>query len=780
MRRSTSSSRVNRSMASRWTLNRSVLSGPLLVCSILVLGACTAPPEAASSVRPANDVKQQSARGTHALRRGRVVDSVTGLSVASAKIRVIGTFATAATDADGRFVVRAPAGFSRFEVEGDGYVAGSGRLEGDAVRLWPAVDDPERDRRVLEQRELARVAHDNDPLDDPDLTGRARAILAARRGGHHDADPLAPDQVLKNGGVEVPATIRLYRRGAENDSCVGRVDVIPLEEYTRGVVPHEWISSWHAESLKAGAVAARSYAAGWIARGGKYDCADLDDTTRSQVYRDDRNAAGDAAVAATTGEVIVRDGGLVTTEYSAENGDPTEFGVDEPLCTGRERFGHGRGMCQWGTQRWATQRGQTYDWMVAHYFPGASVGCGADPTADLHLRQRINRIDVEDCIDPEGTYNCADFVRQGWSTDIFDLWVGRRFELAIEVTNNGGAPSPGGANNTLIHVQLPSALQATSVDIDGAGMPPSSGDAGALLIIAMPAVGAGEMRRIGVTLRGDRTSIGGGAPAPIRSWVRRIEGLYDKPDWAGAPGMNEGQGFNGGDLRVLAEFDVYTPDRFSFNAADAAMAEGWQGVGGEALRVANGALQVPAGGVVSAFTHIDADTQGSVRIDDIAGRLSWRAAGQAFDNARSVRVDGSADLAGLAGWNGEIVQLQFEPDGAGAMGALLFGPAGTTPEPEPEPEPAPQPTDEPDPNPAPQPTLEPDPQPAPQPDPQPTANPEPNPRPEPEPRPDAGTSGVSGVRGTTTAGCSAAFDGSNAPSGWWWLVLGAFGLRRRR
>lgn len=764
-------------------LRRPRLSRAILPWSMLLLGACTAPTEAPSSAAaPANDVKQRPVDGAQrALRRGQVIDSVTGLPIAAAKVRIIGTFVTATTGPDGRFVVRAPEGFSRFEVEHDGYIAGAGLLAGDAVRLWPAVDDPARDRAVLERRELARTARDNDPLDDPDLTDRARAILAARRGGQHDADPLAPEQVLKNGGVEVPATIRLYRRGAENNSCTGRVDVIPLEEYTRGVVPHEWISSWHLESLKAGAVAARSYAAGWISRGGKYDCADLDDTTRSQVYRDDRNAAGDAAVAATTGEVIVRDGALVTTEYSAENGDPTEFGVDEPLCTGRERFGHGRGMCQWGTQRWATQRNQTYDWMVSHYFPGASVGCGAEPTADLHLRQRINRIDVETCIDPEGTHNCADFVRQGWSTDIFDLWVGRRFELAIEVSNNGAAASPAG---TLVHVQLPRALRATAVDIDGAGAPPSSGDAGALLVIEVPAVGPGEMRRVGLSLRGDRTSIGGGAPAPVRSWIRRISGLYDKPDWAGAPVTNEGQGFNGGDLRVLAEFDVFTPDRYSFNSADAAMAEGWEGVGGQALRVADGALEVPAAGVVSAFTHIDADTHGSVRIDDIAGRLYWRAADQPFDNARSVRVDGTAELAGLPGWSGDIAQLQFEPDGAGRMGALLFGPAGATPQPEPEP--TPQPTAEPDPNPAPQPTFEPDPQPAPRPEPQPSANPEPQPsvnpepRPEPEPRPDAGTAGVRGVRGTSTAGCRASAGDQGGPAGWWWVILGAALLRRRR
>ena len=106
---------------------------------------------------------------------------------------------------------------------------------------------------------------------------------------------------LRKQSVEAPASIRIYRRGPENNSCEGRVDVIPLEEYVRGVVPHEWIPSWHPESLRAGAIAARSYAWGWILAGGKYDCADLDDTTRSQVYEETRNARADVAVMETTG-----------------------------------------------------------------------------------------------------------------------------------------------------------------------------------------------------------------------------------------------------------------------------------------------------------------------------------------------------------------------------------------------------------------------------------------------------------------------------------------------
>jgi len=173
---------------------------------------------------------------------------------------------------------------------------------------------------------------------------------------------------------EVPATIRVWRRGLDGSaaSCSGRVDVIPFETYVKGVLPHEWIRSWDDESLRAGAVAIRTYAAWWVNAGGKYSCADLDDTTASQVYRDEFYADTDGAVDATAGQLVVRDGDLVFAEYSAENGDPTALGVDEPVCAGQARNGHGRGTCQWGTQRWALE-GRTYDWMMRHYYPGADV-----------------------------------------------------------------------------------------------------------------------------------------------------------------------------------------------------------------------------------------------------------------------------------------------------------------------------------------------------------------------------------------------------------------------
>jgi MYXO-CTERM domain-containing protein len=181
--------------------------------------------------------------------------------------------------------------------------------------------------------------------------------------------------------------------GWADNSCDPAVEVLtlPLEDYVKGVIPREWIPTWHPEALRAGAIVARTFGAKWALRGGRWDCADVDDGTVTQVYRDDRAATTDEAVDATAGQVVMRGDVVISTEYSAENTDPTATGVDDPTCTGTTRFGHGRGMCQWGTQRWAKgicanppcdfgafgPEPKLHEWMVEHYYPGAIVVTGS-------------------------------------------------------------------------------------------------------------------------------------------------------------------------------------------------------------------------------------------------------------------------------------------------------------------------------------------------------------------------------------------------------------------
>jgi hypothetical protein len=215
-------------------------------------------------------------------------------------------------------------------------------------------------------------------VDPGDLRPEARAILEALARGEPPAGGLRAAQSW-NGP---PATIRVWRRSlGGNDSCTGKVDVLPLEAYVKGVLPHEWIVSWEAESLRAGALAVRSYASSWVAQGGKYKCADLCDTTYSQVYKDSTNPKTDLAVDATASQVLVKSGTVLFAEYSAENGDPTKSGVADPVCAGKTLYGHGRGMCQWGSQRWALQQ-KDHKWIALHYSPGAALWYPSAPGAD--------------------------------------------------------------------------------------------------------------------------------------------------------------------------------------------------------------------------------------------------------------------------------------------------------------------------------------------------------------------------------------------------------------
>ncbi|MFZ5479668.1 MAG: MopE-related protein, partial [Myxococcota bacterium] len=183
---------------------------------------------------------------------------------------------------------------------------------------------------------------------------------------------------------EPPDTIRVWRmsRGGSY-SCDGPVEVMDFEDYVKGVLPHEWITSWDTESLRAGAVAIRSYSAWWVNAGGKYDCADICDTTSCQVYDDGRVGVASDAVEDTEGEYAVEGRDLTYTEYSAENGDPTAYGVSDPWCSGEALFGHGRGACQWGTQRWAAYGGKDHTWMIEHYYPGSTIArVGVDADGD--------------------------------------------------------------------------------------------------------------------------------------------------------------------------------------------------------------------------------------------------------------------------------------------------------------------------------------------------------------------------------------------------------------
>jgi hypothetical protein len=265
----------------------------------------------------------------------------------------------------------------------------------------------------------------------------------ARVGVSAEADP-SPNQFTANAAgsnvVSVP-------RVPINIRVIGTNGVIyyeTLENYCRHSLRSEWIASWAnrtggSNSLNAGAVAIRTYAIGYVnsPRGSDHDICSW---TACQVYNP---ALSDShttrAVDFTAGCVMVNANNAIPrglTEYSAENnqlgmpcGDgftaPTGGCLADPVCTGENEFGHGRGMCQWGSARWATglkfpnrstsdstttngYPRQDWIWILNHYYPNLRL-VQASPLEIGDPVRAMTTLTVRAC--PGGTItngtNCA-------------------------------------------------------------------------------------------------------------------------------------------------------------------------------------------------------------------------------------------------------------------------------------------------------------------------------------------------------------------------------------
>jgi stage II sporulation protein D len=103
---------------------------------------------------------------------------------------------------------------------------------------------------------------------------------------------------------------------------VSVVNDLSVEDYVRGVVAFEMPSRWAGEALRAQAVAARSYVLAELRPDRPFD---VYPDTRSQMYGGVRaeRAATDAAVGATSGQVLAWGGRVATTYYSSSSGGLT-------------------------------------------------------------------------------------------------------------------------------------------------------------------------------------------------------------------------------------------------------------------------------------------------------------------------------------------------------------------------------------------------------------------------------------------------------------------------
>ncbi|GIP57360.1 SpoIID/LytB domain-containing protein [Paenibacillus woosongensis] len=170
---------------------------------------------------------------------------------------------------------------------------------------------------------------------------QAPALIAYRDVTGEAASPIAVDHYAVSGAntkllvrdsedsvIQVAErSARKFRGDFEISSVNGQlalVNDVPLEQYLYSVVAAEVPSSWPQESLKAQAVAARSYAL-YHAAGNKFNVAGLVDTTLSQVYNgvDKEVDSIKQAVDSTAGEVIKSNGRIVEAIFSSNSGGMT-------------------------------------------------------------------------------------------------------------------------------------------------------------------------------------------------------------------------------------------------------------------------------------------------------------------------------------------------------------------------------------------------------------------------------------------------------------------------
>ncbi len=193
-------------------------------------------------------------------------------------------------------------------------------------------------------------------------------------------------QALTSGSC-VPNSINVAFSSTGTNCCPGGGGGFPscqtvqnyiVDVYIEHVIPNEWLGSWNAlpnmiEAFKAGAVAIRSYSVNRINHPIYSSWYDICSSPCCQNFGA-TNSITSAGVTQTTDYVLYYNSDVALSEYSAENnhllpqcsssslgifctdGQFSLLGVcySDPVSTGKRINGHGRGMSQRGSARWAS------------------------------------------------------------------------------------------------------------------------------------------------------------------------------------------------------------------------------------------------------------------------------------------------------------------------------------------------------------------------------------------------------------------------------------------
>jgi SpoIID/LytB domain protein len=250
-------------------------------------------------------------------------------------------------------------------------------------------------------------------------------------------------QPAYRGKVEI---VRAYN----NPNKLSVVNVLPLDQYLKGVVPNELPVSMGYEALRAQAVAARNYAI--RPREKPYDQFDICDSVMCQVYFGyyTENPISNRAVEETAGLVALYKGEVITTVYSSASGGCTEnyeFAFSDPrtkefpstpqpyLQSVCDTPGHGDLSSESAARKFYTTSPASHDIKSGYYRWNRSwTGAELSQQINMNLAKLANTKGTDIFVKPAfsktsniGTLKNLTVLRRGKS--------GKAMELKIEGTN---------------------------------------------------------------------------------------------------------------------------------------------------------------------------------------------------------------------------------------------------------------------------------------------------------------------------------------------------------
>lgn len=180
----------------------------------------------------------------------------------------------------------------------------------------------------------------------------------------------------------------------QDSTKITLVNYVDVEDYVKCVVPYEFGYAWPTETLKAAAIAVRSYAMAYVQSSvySKFGF-ELVCGSSCQVYYGRKNTSvstysgSDAAVDATANMYLTYNNTICYCMYSASNGGEILASSYYPYLTaksdpydaeiGKAKNGHGIGMSQWGAYAMAYYHDMSYLDILGFYYTGTTVKYGA-------------------------------------------------------------------------------------------------------------------------------------------------------------------------------------------------------------------------------------------------------------------------------------------------------------------------------------------------------------------------------------------------------------------